>query len=139
MGVFQGMRACLNEVYGSPLPQGRSVAIQGVGSVGTELVKLLTEAGATVTIADVDQEKVDVLSSLYHVQVAQPEEIHKLAVDALAPVRWALFSMNRPYLNYSARSSAARPITSSLKTNLAICLLNAGYYTRRTTSSMPEA
>jgi leucine dehydrogenase len=85
IGVFQGMRACLNEVYGSPLPQGRSVAIQGVGSVGTELVRHLTEAGAAVTIADVDQEKVDTLVSLYHVHVAPPEEIHKLAVDVFSP------------------------------------------------------
>lgn len=85
IGVSQGIRACLNEAYGSPLAQGRSVAIQGVGSVGTELVRHLTEAGAVVTIADVDQEKVDTLVSLYHVHVAPPEEIHKLAVDVFSP------------------------------------------------------
>jgi leucine dehydrogenase len=84
-GVFQGMRACLYEIYGNPLPQGRSVAVQGIGAVGTELVRLLTEGGATVTIADVDQGKVDAVVSLYHVQVAQPEEIHKLAVDVFSP------------------------------------------------------
>jgi len=40
-GVFQGMRACLREVYGSPLPQGRTVAVQGAGAVGKELVRYL--------------------------------------------------------------------------------------------------
>ena len=40
-GVFQGMRACLREVYGSPLPQGRTVAVQGAGAVGKEPVRYL--------------------------------------------------------------------------------------------------
>src|SRR5438045_7964054 len=50
-GIFQGIRACLKEVFGNPLPQGRTVAVQGIGAVGDELVKYLLNAVAAVTIA----------------------------------------------------------------------------------------
>ena len=70
---------------GSPIPQGRTVAVQGVGAVGKELVKHLVETGAMVTIADVDQEKTSLLAAQYHVNVVQPEEIHRLDVDVYSP------------------------------------------------------
>src|SRR5579859_6045118 len=84
-GVFQGIRACLREVFGSPVPQGRTVAVQGIGSVGRELVRYLVETGALVTIADVDTEKTSLLSAQYHVNVVKPEEIHRLEVDVYSP------------------------------------------------------
>ena len=84
-GVFQGIRACLKEVYGSPQPQGRTVAVQGVGAVGKELVKYLVEAGALVTVADIDQEKVEALASAYEVTVVSPDKIHALDVDVYSP------------------------------------------------------
>src|SRR5712691_11064365 len=84
-GVFQGIRACLREVYGGPLPQGRTVAVQGVGAVGKELVRYLVETGATVTIADIDQEKTSLLAAQYAVNVVQPGEIHRLDVDVYSP------------------------------------------------------
>jgi len=77
-GVFQGIRACLKEVFGNPLPQGRTVAVQGIGAVGDELVKYLLNAGAAVTIADIDQQKVDTLASEYKVNVVPPRKIHTL-------------------------------------------------------------
>lgn len=85
-GVFQGIRACLKEVYGSPLPQGRTVAVQGVGSVGKELVKYLVETGANVMIADIDQARVQAVASQHaHVRAVPPEEIQRLDVDVYSP------------------------------------------------------
>jgi leucine dehydrogenase len=84
-GVFQGIRACLREVYSSPLLQGRSVAVQGVGAVGKDLVRQLVEAGADVTIADVDQEKVSAIAAQYHVTAVPPNEIAGLDVDVFSP------------------------------------------------------
>ena len=84
-GIFQGIRACLKEVYGSPLLQGHTVAVQGVGAVGKELVKYLVEAGAVVTVADVDEEKVKQMAAQYKVNVVQPGEIHGLDVDVYSP------------------------------------------------------
>ena len=84
-GVIQGMRACLTAVYGSPEVQGRTVAVQGVGAVGENIVAQLVKAGAIVTITDVDQEKVEHVSADYGVKVVPSEEIYSLPVDIYCP------------------------------------------------------
>lgn len=53
-GVFQGMRACAEHVWGPASLRGRRVGIAGVGKVGSRLADLLLEDGATVVVADVD-------------------------------------------------------------------------------------
>jgi len=83
--VVQGMRACLNAVYGSPDPQGRHVAVQGIGAVGRDVVRRLVEAGASVTITDIDREAVARVASDYAVKTVAPEEIQRLPVDVYCP------------------------------------------------------
>lgn len=85
LGVVKGIHACLKAVYGSPDPTGRSVAVQGVGAVGKDVVKRLVEEGAVVTIADVDQERVARIAAEYHVSVVSPDEIASLPVDVYCP------------------------------------------------------
>jgi leucine dehydrogenase len=85
LGVVQGMRACLNAIYGTPDVQGRSVAVQGVGAVGEGVVARLARAGAIVSIADVDQEKAERVAASYNVKAVPPEEIHRLPVDVYCP------------------------------------------------------
>jgi valine dehydrogenase (NAD+) len=52
-GVFQGMLAAAEHLWGTPSLQGRRVGVEGVGKVGHRLVTLLLEAGASVAICDV--------------------------------------------------------------------------------------
>lgn len=85
-GVIQGIRASLQHTYGSANLRGRSVAVQGVGSVGANVVKRLVEAGASVAIADTDQNKVDRLVRAYpEVSVLSVHEIHAQPVDVYCP------------------------------------------------------
>jgi len=84
-GVVQGMRACLNARYGSSDLRGRTVAVQGVGSVGKAVIERLVQAGAIVTIADIDSQRVVQLAAEYTVRVAQPGEIAYLPVDIYCP------------------------------------------------------
>ena len=84
-GVIQGIRACLNEVYGSSDLQGRTIALQGIGAVGAHALKYLIDAGAIVTIADIDDERTSVLASQYNVSIVSTEEIHSLRVDVYCP------------------------------------------------------
>ncbi len=51
-GVFQGMRASAQHVWGEPTLRGRTVGIAGVGKVGKHLTSHLVEDGATVIITD---------------------------------------------------------------------------------------
>ncbi|SDY49204.1 valine dehydrogenase (NAD+) [Modestobacter sp. DSM 44400] len=53
-GVFQGMRAAAQHRWGVPTLAGRTVAVAGVGKVGSWLVDRLVADGADVVITDVD-------------------------------------------------------------------------------------
>ncbi|MFI5616223.1 Leu/Phe/Val dehydrogenase [Streptomyces sp. NPDC051567] len=57
-GVFQGMRASAQHLWGDPTLRGRKVAVAGVGKVGHHLVEHLLEDGAQVVITDVREESV---------------------------------------------------------------------------------
>ena len=74
-GVFQGMRAAAEHVWGSPSLAGRRVGIAGVGKVGHHLVGHLLDDGATVVVADVSDVAVQRVQSSYDgvdsVEVAQ--------------------------------------------------------------------
>ena len=52
-GVFQGMRASAEHLWGSPELAGRRVGVAGVGKVGHILVGHLAEAGAEIVLTDV--------------------------------------------------------------------------------------
>ena len=58
-GVFQGMRAAAQHAWGSPSLAGRTVAVAGVGKVGSWLVGHLVDDGADVVVTDVDQAAVE--------------------------------------------------------------------------------
>jgi valine dehydrogenase (NAD+) len=57
-GVFQGMRAAAEHVWGSPTLAGRRVDVAGLGKVGKLLVGHLLEDGAEVVATDVSDRAV---------------------------------------------------------------------------------
>ena len=57
LGVFHGLRATVRHSLGSDDLTGRRILVQGVGSVGAKLASLLAEAGASVLVSDVDEER----------------------------------------------------------------------------------
>jgi valine dehydrogenase (NAD+) len=64
-GVFQGMRAAAEHVWGTSSLEGRTVGVEGVGKVGRHLVGHLIEAGADVVVCDVDAGAVDRIQAKY--------------------------------------------------------------------------
>jgi len=60
-GVFQGMRAAAQHVWGEPTLRGRRVGIAGVGKVGRILAGHLVEDGAQVVVTDVNSAAVAAL------------------------------------------------------------------------------
>ena len=64
-GVFQGMRAAAETVWGAPSLGGRTVGVAGVGKVGHHLVEHLLEDGARVVVADVSPDAVRRVSDLH--------------------------------------------------------------------------
>ncbi|QIJ63492.1 Glu/Leu/Phe/Val dehydrogenase [Streptomyces sp. JB150] len=57
-GVYQGMRASAQHLWGDPTLRGRKVGIAGVGKVGHHLVEHLLDEGAEVVVTDVREDAV---------------------------------------------------------------------------------
>ncbi|WP_430335196.1 Glu/Leu/Phe/Val family dehydrogenase [Rhodococcus sp. ACT016] len=52
LGVFRGMQASARHIWGTESLEGKAVGISGVGKVGRQLVALLVQAGAEVSVTD---------------------------------------------------------------------------------------
>ncbi len=84
-GVVRGLEACQAFRTGSDDLSGLRVAVQGVGKVGSIIVKMLIERGAKVTIADVDEQAIRRISESFDVKVFSPEEIFDVDCDVFCP------------------------------------------------------
>ncbi|WP_369133049.1 Glu/Leu/Phe/Val dehydrogenase [Modestobacter sp. I12A-02662] len=86
-GVFQGMRAAAQHRWGTPSLAGRTVAVAGVGKVGSHLVDRLVADGAAVVVTDVDQRAVDRLLARHPkaAAVADTDTLVRTPHDVYAP------------------------------------------------------
>ncbi|QXJ22724.1 Glu/Leu/Phe/Val dehydrogenase [Actinomadura graeca] len=86
-GVFQGMRAAAETVWGAPTLRGRRVGVEGVGKVGHRLVEHLREDGADVVICDVNEAAVERVRSLHpEVEVVPDKDaMVRSELDVYAP------------------------------------------------------
>lgn len=84
-GVFSGMKACLEEVFGSDHFTGRTVAVQGLGSVGINLCGYLHEAGAKLIVSDIRQDRVEEAVARFGAQAVEPDAIYDVECDVFAP------------------------------------------------------
>jgi len=57
-GVFRGVEAAVTKVYGERSLKGKTVALQGAGSVGCFLGQLLEEGGAKVFYTDINEKNI---------------------------------------------------------------------------------
>lgn len=86
LGVFRGIEASVTKAFGSRSLKGKTVAIQGVGSVGFELSKLLAEAGANLIYTDVSERGIQKMKEAFpHAKYVSPQEIFSVACDVYAP------------------------------------------------------
>lgn len=84
-GVYHGIRASLEVVYGSPEVKGRTVAIQGVGNVGTHLARYLKEAGANLVFSDINAPRLRKVVEEFGGKAVDSEDYFKTECDVLAP------------------------------------------------------
>jgi len=85
VGVFHGIKASLAHVYGSDELAGRTVLVQGAGSVGGALAELLAQDGATVLVADVDAQRAAAVASATGGSVVGAGTALETECDAYAP------------------------------------------------------
>lgn len=84
-GVYHGIRASLEVVFGSPDVRGRKVAIQGCGNVGYYLASYLAEGGAELVYTDINNARVERCLREFGGTVIGGTEFFSAEVDVLAP------------------------------------------------------
>lgn len=84
-GVMAAMHTVARLVWDTEDLTGRTVAVQGVGKVGSSLVERLTKAGATTFVADVNPAAATAMSSRYGSHVVPLEDFFDVDVDIIAP------------------------------------------------------
>lgn len=84
-GVFLGIKACAQRAFGTDDLHGRHVAVQGVGHVGGRVCELLAEAGAKLTVTDVNPETLAGIAGSTGAQVVMTDEIYDVDADIFSP------------------------------------------------------
>lgn len=84
-GVFVGIRASAAHAFGSEDLEGRTVAIQGVGAVGTLLARRLRDAGARLVLSDIDEVRAKELAAEVGADVVGADEAIDVECDVLSP------------------------------------------------------
>jgi len=84
-GCLIGLRAVAEELDGSTSLEGKKIVLQGVGAVGGALAILLKEAGAEVTICDINEERVRQLQGEYGFGVTSDDEHLGIECDIYSP------------------------------------------------------
>lgn len=74
-GILMGIKAAASEKLGTDSLKGMRIAVQGLGNVGSNLLKYLVDEGALVTIADIDPARVKMYQEKYNVKTASADEI----------------------------------------------------------------
>lgn len=85
LGVYLGVRAAIARGLGKSDPRGVHVAIQGVGSVGGALARLLAADGARLTLADADAKRARALADELGAELVSTGEIMAVEADVLSP------------------------------------------------------
>jgi leucine dehydrogenase len=80
-GALHAIRATVEHLFGSPDLGGRSVLVQGAGSVGAVLARELADAGARVVVSDVDEGR----AAATGCETVPPERVVETEVDVYSP------------------------------------------------------
>ncbi|MFN3725797.1 MAG: Glu/Leu/Phe/Val family dehydrogenase [Allosphingosinicella sp.] len=84
-GVYLGVRAAAKRGLGKDSLAGLHIAIQGAGSVASGVARLAAKDGARISIADIDQARVQKVADEVGGTVVFADEIMTLEADILSP------------------------------------------------------
>ncbi len=84
-GVYMGMKAAAKKFWGNDSLSGKKIAIQGVGHVGENLVRLVTQEKAKVYVTDISQDQLKVIADKYGAEIVSPDAIYDVPSDIYAP------------------------------------------------------
>lgn len=83
--TYMGMKATAKKVYGSDSLNGKKVAVQGMGHVGTYLVDLLVKENCKVFISDIYADRLKAVADKTGATIVDAEAIYDSDMDIYAP------------------------------------------------------
>ncbi len=84
-GVYNGMKACANAAFGSRSLKGKTIALQGLGSVNYYLAKHLDEEGAKLIGSDIDKGAAARAEKEFGMQIVDVNGIYDVDCDVFSP------------------------------------------------------
>ncbi|MEJ2131346.1 MAG: Glu/Leu/Phe/Val dehydrogenase dimerization domain-containing protein, partial [Gammaproteobacteria bacterium] len=85
LGVASGIEAAVKRCQGDAPMAAITVAVQGLGHVGSRLCAQLSEHGASLVVTDFDRAKIDEVVARYDAKAVSPAEIYEVDCDVFAP------------------------------------------------------
>ncbi len=84
-GIFKGILAAVDEVYGSEDLKGKTVAVQGLGAVGYGVCEYLYRAGAKLFVTDIRKDSIEKVVNDFGAIALDPDEIYSIDCDIFSP------------------------------------------------------
>jgi leucine dehydrogenase len=84
-GALQALMAAMQHKLGHEEVGKVSIAVQGLGHIGMELVKLLRDRGAKLFVTDLDPVLVERAVTEYGAEAVKPDDIYDVNADVFAP------------------------------------------------------
>jgi leucine dehydrogenase len=108
-GVLMGIKACVKEYFGTDSLAGRTVAVQGIGQVGENLVRLLCDEHAKVYITDINEDRLNRIAKKYGAEALANNHIFDLEFDVYAPCAFGgtVNSITIPKMNCAVIAGSA--------------------------------
>ncbi|STX29253.1 leucine dehydrogenase [Legionella beliardensis] len=137
-GIFQGIQAAVAFKLGKDNLHGLHIAIQGLGHVGYLLAKYLYEAGARLTVADINRANTERAAEEFGATITSTELIHKIPCDVFSPCALgaiindiSIQQFQTPIIAGAANNQLAHTYHGKLLHNKGICyapdyVINAG-------------
>lgn len=85
VGTLHGIEACLDFKFGDKTLSRYSFAVQGAGQVGYHLIRLLRDAGATVFVTDINEERIEQVVDECGAQAVPMSQIYDVEADVFSP------------------------------------------------------
>lgn len=84
-GVYRGMKAAAKEAFGTDSLEGKTISVQGVGSVAYTLCEYLNNEGAKLIVTDINKEAVQRAVDNFGAKAVDPSAIYSVDCDIYSP------------------------------------------------------
>ncbi|MGB3797719.1 MAG: Glu/Leu/Phe/Val dehydrogenase dimerization domain-containing protein [Alteraurantiacibacter sp.] len=85
MGIYHGIKAAVAHKLGKESMQGVRVAVQGCGSVGGGVARLLAKDGARLTLSDIDDKRAEAMALELGGKAVSADQVMGVECDVFSP------------------------------------------------------